>query len=178
MPAFVMNIFEPFTTQESSRSSAVVRAAPASEPASGSVSPKAAHPAAGGEVGQPARLLLVRAEEVDRHRPQRGVRRDRDRDRRVDARQLLDRERVADRVTARAAVLLGEGDPHEPQLRHLADELDGETALAVELLGDRRDALAGERADGVADQLVLGRQVEVHAGGHGRRVNRYRSIAR
>jgi hypothetical protein len=42
VPAFVMNILEPFTTQASSRSSAVVRAAPASEPASGSVSPKAA----------------------------------------------------------------------------------------------------------------------------------------
>ena len=42
VPAFVMKIFEPFTTQLPSRSSAVVRAAPASEPASGSVSPKAA----------------------------------------------------------------------------------------------------------------------------------------
>ena len=42
VPAFVMNIFAPFTTQEPSRSSAVVRVAPASEPASGSVRPKAA----------------------------------------------------------------------------------------------------------------------------------------
>ena len=42
VPAFVMNIFEPFTTHEPSRSSAVVRVAPASEPAPGSVSPKAA----------------------------------------------------------------------------------------------------------------------------------------
>ena len=42
VPAFVMKSFEPETTQEPSRSSAVVRVAPASEPASGSVSPKAA----------------------------------------------------------------------------------------------------------------------------------------
>ena len=42
VPAFVMNIFEPFTTHRPSRSSAVVRVAPASEPASGSVRPKAA----------------------------------------------------------------------------------------------------------------------------------------
>ena len=42
VPAFVMNIFEPLTTHAPSRSSAVVRVAPASEPASGSVSPKAA----------------------------------------------------------------------------------------------------------------------------------------
>ena len=42
VPAFVMNIFEPFTTHSPSRSSAVVRVAPASEPAPGSVSPNAA----------------------------------------------------------------------------------------------------------------------------------------
>ena len=42
VPAFVMNIFAPFTTHDPSRSSAVVRLEPASEPASGSVRPKAA----------------------------------------------------------------------------------------------------------------------------------------
>ncbi len=42
VPAFVMKIFEPLTTQWPSRSSAVVRVAPASEPAPGSVSPNAA----------------------------------------------------------------------------------------------------------------------------------------
>ena len=42
VPAFVMKIFEPFTTQLPSRSSARVRVAPASDPASGSVSPNAA----------------------------------------------------------------------------------------------------------------------------------------
>ena len=42
VPAFVMKIFEPSTTHRPSRSSAVVRVAPASEPAPGSVSPKAA----------------------------------------------------------------------------------------------------------------------------------------
>jgi hypothetical protein len=42
VPAFVMKIFEPFTTHCPSCNSAVVRAAAASEPAPGSVSPKAA----------------------------------------------------------------------------------------------------------------------------------------
>ena len=42
VPAFVMKIFEPFTTHCPSRSSAVVRALAASEPAPGSVRPKAA----------------------------------------------------------------------------------------------------------------------------------------
>jgi hypothetical protein len=42
VPAFVMNILEPLITQLPSRSSAVVRALPASDPAPGSVRPKAA----------------------------------------------------------------------------------------------------------------------------------------
>ncbi len=42
VPALVMNIFEPFTVQLPSRSSAVVRVLPASEPAPGSVRPNAA----------------------------------------------------------------------------------------------------------------------------------------
>jgi hypothetical protein len=42
VPAFVMKIFVPFTTQSPSRSSACVRVAPASEPAPGSVKPNAA----------------------------------------------------------------------------------------------------------------------------------------
>ena len=42
VPALVMKSFEPFTTHEPSRSSAVVRVAPASEPAPASVRPNAA----------------------------------------------------------------------------------------------------------------------------------------
>ena len=42
VPALVMNIFAPSITHCPSRSSAVVVVAPASEPAPGSVSPKAA----------------------------------------------------------------------------------------------------------------------------------------
>ena len=42
VPAFVMNIFAPLTIHSPSRSSAVVRVLPASEPAPGSVRPKAA----------------------------------------------------------------------------------------------------------------------------------------
>ena len=42
VPELVMNCFAPFTTHSPSSSFAVVRVAPASEPASGSVRPKAA----------------------------------------------------------------------------------------------------------------------------------------
>ena len=163
VPALVMNIFEPLTTQLPSRSSAVVRVLPASEPAPGSVRPNAASFAAGGEVGQPPLLLLLGAEEVDRHRPERRVRRDGDRDGRVDPGQLLDRERVGDGVAAGAAVLLRDRQAHQAELAELGDELVREARLAVELLGHRRDLLPGELAHGVADELLLLREIEVHA---------------
>ena len=131
--------------------------------------PERGQPAAGGEVREPPFLLLLGAEEVDRHRPERGVGGDGDRDGRVDPRQLLDRDRVGDGVAARAAVALVDRDAHQAEPGHLAHELDGEARLAIELLGDGRDPLARERADGVADQLLLGSEVEVHAGRDGSR---------
>jgi hypothetical protein len=57
------------------------------------------------------------------------------------ARQLLDRDRVRERVGARAAVLLGDRHAHQPELGQLRDELVREAVLAVELGGDRRDLL-------------------------------------
>ena len=114
------------------------------------------------EVGQPLPLLLLGSEEQKRHRPERGVRGDRDRHGGVDPRQLLDRDGVGERVAPRATVLLRDGDAHEAELGQLGDDLVREAVLAVELLCDGRDPLLGERADGVAQELVLVREVEVH----------------
>ena len=88
---------------------------------------------------------------------------DGDRDRRVDPRQLLDRDRVRQRVGARAAVLLGDRHAHQPELGQLGDELVREPLLAVELFGDGCDTLERELPHRVADQLVLRLEVEVHA---------------
>jgi hypothetical protein len=151
VPAFVMKSFEPLTTQEPSRSSAVVRVAPASEPA------------ACREVGEPLLLLLVRAVEEDRHRPERGVSGDGDRDGRVDPCELLDRDRVRHGVSSGSSVLLRDGKAHESQLAELRDELVREAAVQIELRRDRSDALPRERPDRVANQLLLGSEVEVHA---------------
>ena len=81
----------------------------------------------------------------------------------VDARELLDGERVGERVAPAAAVLLRERDPHQPELAELGDDLVGEALLAVELLRDGLDLALGEVADGAADQLVVVGEVEVHA---------------
>jgi hypothetical protein len=90
------------------------------------------------------------------------VRRDRDRDRRVHTRQLLDGDCVRDGVAARASVLLGDREAHEAELGELGDELVREPARDVELGGDGLDALPGKGSNGVADQLLLGSEVEVH----------------
>ncbi len=53
--------------------------------------------------------------------------------------------------------------PISPSSAISCDELVGEPVLAVELLGDRRDAFDREVAHGAAQQLVLVGKVEVHA---------------
>ena len=162
VPALVMNIFEPSIVHSPSASRAVVRSAGVGARLRLG-QPERREPAAAREVGQPLPPLLLGAEQVDRQRPERVVRGDRDRDRRVDPRQLLDRDRVRERVGAAAAVLLRDRHPHQPELGELGDELVREALLAVELLGDRRDLLEREPAHGIAEQLVLGGEVEVHA---------------
>src|SRR5579862_6136267 len=79
-----------------------------------------------------------------------------DRDRRVDPRELLDRDRVGECVGAAALVLLGDGHPHQAQLGELRDELVREPFLPVELFRRRRDLVERELPYRVADE------VEVH----------------
>jgi hypothetical protein len=124
--------------------------------------PEGAELAPRAQVGQPALALLGRAEEVDRLGAQRGVRAHRDGHGGVDARELLDRQRVLQCGAAGPADVLGERDPHPAQLAHPAHELVGEGLRAVELLGDRRDLLAREVANGLLELAGVVGQVEVH----------------
>ena len=117
VPAFVMNILEPSITHSPSSARAVVRVAPASEPASGSVSPKAARRSPEASCGSHSARWRSSPKSVDRHRAERRVRGDGDRERRVDARELLDAERVGERVAARAAVGLRHGHAEQAELR-------------------------------------------------------------
>ena len=59
----------------------------------------------------------------------------------------------------------GKGDAHQSELAELRDDFVGERLGPVELLGDGRDLLPREVADGVAEQAVLVGQPEVHAAG-------------
>ena len=164
VPALVMNIFSPSIRPAAvGRASARVRMAPASEPASGSVSPNApSAPARRRGRAPSARAAPLVAVHDDRHRPEPGVGGDGDGHARVDPRQLLDRDRVRQRVEARAAQLLGHRHPHQAEPAERRDDRVGEAALAVELLGDRRDLALGDLAHGRAQGDLLVGEPLVH----------------
>ena len=100
---------------------AVVRSEPASEPEPGSVSANAPSCSPRASGGTKRARLLVGAEREDRQRRRARVHRDRHPDAGVGARELLEHEDVREEVGARAAVLLGDADAHQPELGELRD---------------------------------------------------------
>src|SRR5215203_652771 len=122
-----------------------------------------AEPLARAEPRHPLGLLVARSERVHGPGTERRMRRDRDRHARVDPRQLLDRDRVAEGVRAASAVLLGVWDAHQAELAQLADDRVREALLAVELLGHGAHLAVGEVAHEPPNLLLLFREVEVHA---------------
>ena len=56
---------------------------------------------------------------------------------------------------AGAAVLLGRGEPEQPEGAHLLHDVDREVVVAVPLRGVRRDLGLRELADAAAELLVL-----------------------
>ena len=134
----------------------------ASLPGVGSVSPQAPSfsPRASGT--QVLLLLRLGAEHGDVRRAEAVVRRDRQRDRRIDARELLDADAVVDRRHPRAAVLLRELDAHQPERGQLRQQLDGKVLRLVPLHDVRPDLGFGELADGAPQQLLLVGQTEIH----------------
>ena len=165
VPALVMNCLAPLMTQSPFSALARVRVLPASEPASGSVRPKAASRSPLAQARQPLLLLLLGAERDDRPGAQRRVRGDRDADARVHARELLDRERVGEVAGAAAAVLLGVGDAHQAEFAELLHDLVREALGAVELLRDRLYLALRRNPDQALDVALLVGQIEVHKRG-------------
>ena len=90
------------------------------------------------------------------------VRRDDDPERAPDPADLLDGDRVRERIHPGAAPALRDVDPEPAQLADPAHDLGREAPRALVLVDDRRDLLGHERADGVPQQDVVGREIEVH----------------
>jgi len=67
-------------------------------------------------------------------------------DGRVAARQFFDRQGVSECVGSSAAVLFGNGQPHETQLGQLGDDFVRKLSIAIKMLGLRRDLLGCEVA--------------------------------
>ena len=125
-----------------------------SEPASASVRANAIEPLAGGEAREPAVLLLGRARDLDRDRPEGLDREDQARGG-AGAADLLDGEAERQQVRAEAAVALLERDREDVVRREQPAHVLGPGGRPVDLGGARRDPLVGEHADGVAQELLL-----------------------
>ena len=76
--------------------------------------------------------------------------------------ELLDGDRIGERVEAGASHLLWIRDAQQAQRCRLADDLVRELALAFELVNDRRDPPLGEVAYRPANLLVLRGEREIH----------------
>jgi hypothetical protein len=119
-------------------------------------------PDRGHEVGL---LLLLGAEQVHRGRGHVGVHRDaHGQAAGLRVHDLLGQHEVGVVVAALAAVLLGVGEPEEAQLAHAPEHRVGERRL-LPLLRVGGQLLDRERADRLAQLLVLVAEDEVPAGG-------------
>ncbi len=121
--------------------------------------PEAADGAAGGHLGQPARLLLVAAVRPDREHRERALHGHEGAQAAVAGLELLGRDPVGGRRRSGAAVAV-EVHAEQTELGDLRDQLARE-GPGFEVLRDHRQRpLADEGADGVADQaLVVAEQV-------------------
>ncbi len=155
-----MKRFEPSRTYSSPSRRAVVRIAAESEPEPDSVSAYAGSHSPEREPRQPALLLLVAAGELEPERAELLHREDQAA-RRADLRDLLDRDQREQRPGAEPAVLLGEEEPEDVVLAEQLDDVPRELVRRVDLGRARRDPLARERADELAQlPLLVGQRIE------------------
>ena len=119
-------------------------------------------PLAGGELRQVALLLLLRAGELQ---PERAELLDGEDQaaRRADLRDLLDRDEREQRAGAGPAPLLVEQEPEDLVVAEELDDVPRELVALVDLGRARRDPVAGERADELAElALLVGEDVPGH----------------
>ena len=75
---------------------------------------------------------------------------------------LLDRDRVGERVEAGPALVLGDRDAEPAELADPADDLGRKPSRSLVLVDDRRHLGDHEVADRVTQEDMLRREVEVH----------------
>ena len=153
-------------THSSPSRTARVRIPATSEPASGSVMPRQEIFVARDRRHEVALLLLLGAEQVDRRRRHVRVHRDAHREAAgVGVRHLLGEHEVAEVVAALAAVLLGVGEPEQPELAHAREDRVGERRLLPLLRVRARARVTHEGVDRLAQPVVLLGEDEVPPAG-------------
>ena len=157
-----MNIFVPLRTQSVAVAARGGREARRVAPAPRLGERPRREPLAARGLRQILLLLRLGAERQDVAGAEAVVRRDGERERAVDARDLFDADRVARRVHSRAAVLLGDADAEQAELGELRDELLREALFLVPFPRVRCDLAAREIAHGLAQEGVVLGEVEVH----------------
>ena len=107
-------------------------------------------------------LLLGRARQVERAAAEARVGGDDQAERAPHPADLLDGDGVGQGVEAGPALVLGDRDAEPAELADPADDLGREASRALVLVDDRGDLGQHEVADRVAQERVLGREIEVH----------------
>ena len=120
-------------------------------------------PLAGDRLRQVLLLLRFAAERQDVTGAEPVVRRDRQRQRAIDARRFEHRDRVRERVHPGAAVLFRNANSEQPHLGQLGHDLVRKTLFLVPLACVRLRFLVEEVAQGLLQELVLLVELESHS---------------
>ena len=173
-----MNIFAPFRIQRSPFRTAVVRRPAASEPEPGSVRPQARELPAGREVRQvlPLQLLRPEAQEVPGAEP--VVARDGERERAVEARDLLDHHRrTPSAPSSEPPYASGTFMPSTPSSPSIRTVSRGNSPVSSHRARLRLHLALAEVAHGALEVEVLVGEIEVHGSSHRPSTTRLRRYA-
>ena len=122
----------------------------------------AAEDLAGRHRDEEALLLLRCARQVEGSAAETRVGRDDQAERAPDPADLLDGDRVGQRVQAGPALVFGDRDAEPAHLAEALDDVDREASGPLVLVDDRLDLLDHEVADRLAEEGVFRREIEVH----------------
>jgi hypothetical protein len=132
-----------------------------SEPAPGLAHGEAADMLARDQLRQVLALLQLAAVAADLVNAEVGVGAIGEADRGRAAAHLFHGHDMGEVTHIRAAMLFFDGDAVQPERAHLGPELTREFVGAVYLGGERRDLIVGKAADGVAQLIDLGAEIEI-----------------